>query len=179
VSEERRSGHSRLFVRDGKIVKEGIVSEASERALREHVAYQIKCAAYNQPLMGVDWSRSENQRWLDVADQIIEQAVRAKREACAKMIERKNIALAKERAAHPPTTEQEARAIAVCNRVLGANWRQQSAIVVAAAIEQAVRDGVEFALTRLSDEAAYLGIADEKVDAIIAAIRQRTGGKRA
>jgi hypothetical protein len=27
-------------------------------------------AAYNQPLVGVDWSRPENQRWLDVADKI-------------------------------------------------------------------------------------------------------------
>jgi len=44
-------------------------------AAREQVAYQVKCAAYNQPLMGVDWTRPENQRWLDVADQIIESAL--------------------------------------------------------------------------------------------------------
>jgi len=44
-------------------------------AAREQVAYQVKCAAYNQPLMGVDWTRPENQRWLDVADHIIESAL--------------------------------------------------------------------------------------------------------
>jgi len=39
---------------------------------RERIAYAIKCAAYNQPLMGVDWTRPENRRWLEAADRVLD-----------------------------------------------------------------------------------------------------------
>ena len=45
-----------------------------------------------------------------------------------------------EERAHPPTTEEMATAIAYCNRVLGSDWRNQSAFAIAAAIEQARRE---------------------------------------
>lgn len=49
-------------------------------AMREQIAYEVKCAAYNQPLMGVDWTRPENQRWLEVADRILATATDAARQ---------------------------------------------------------------------------------------------------
>jgi hypothetical protein len=89
-------GHDRAGIIERALPDPEIISDAAARAkaLREYVAYQVKCAAYNQPLTGVDWTNSSNQRWLDVADRIIAaltqhaaEAVAGEREACARMVE--------------------------------------------------------------------------------------------
>ena len=49
--------------------------------MRERVGYWLKCVVYGQPLMGVDWTRPENQRVLDNADEVIEMILASRPDA--------------------------------------------------------------------------------------------------
>ena len=83
-----------------------------------------------------------------------------------------------EERAHPPTTEEMATAIAYCNRVLGSDWRNQSAFAIAAAIRTARQEEREayaaiFDYAVNSQAAHHSEVCDCGLCRAIAAIRAR------